>query len=134
MRVRCFVDTNILLYALSGHDSERAKRGKARALLMAEPFGVSVQVLQEFYVNARKGGVHADALDAMLTQLRRVPVVENTLALFDHALAIHQRFNISFWDAAIVAAAQELGAKTLYSEDLSHGQHYGAVQVVNPFA
>jgi predicted nucleic acid-binding protein len=132
--VRCFVDTNVLLYALSGHDSERVKREQARALLMAEPFGVSVQVLQEFYVNARKGNVGADDLDAMLAQLRRVPVVENTLALFDRALAVHQRFGISYWDASIVAAAQELGAKTLYSEDLSHGQHYGAVQVLNPFA
>ena len=132
--MRCFVDTNVLLYALSGHDSERAKREQARALLMAEPFGVSVQVLQEFYVNARKGNVGADDLDAMLAQLRRVPVVENTLALFDRALAVHQRFGISYWDASIVAAAQELGAKTLYSENLSHGQHYGAVQVLNPFA
>lgn len=132
--MRCFVDTNVLLYALSGHDSERVKREQARALLMAEPFGVSVQVLQEFYVNARKGNVGADDLDAMLAQLRRVPVVENTLALFDRALAVHQRFGISYWDASIVAAAQELGAKTLYSEDLSHGQHYGAVQVLNPFA
>lgn len=87
--MRCFVDTNVLLYALSGHDSERAKREQARALLMAEPFGVSVQVLQEFYVNARKGNVGADDLDAMLAQLRRVPVVENTLALFDRALAVH---------------------------------------------
>lgn len=132
--MRCFVDTNVLLYALSDRASERTKRRRARALLSSVPFGLSVQVLQEFYVNARKGGAEPDTLDAILTQLRRVPVVESSLSLFDSAVGLHRRYGISYWDAAIVAAAQELGAETLYSEDLSHGQRYGAVRVVNPFA
>lgn len=132
--MRCFVDTNVLLYALSGHPAESAKRRCARALLSSEPFGLSVQVLQEFYVNARKGGVEPDVLDAVLTELRRVPVVESSLSLFDAAIALRRRYTISYWDAAIVAAAQELGAQTLFSEDLSHGQRYGAVRVMNPFS
>lgn len=73
-------------------------------------------------------------LDAVLTELRRVPVVEGSLTLFDAAVALHRRYRISYWDAAIVAAAQELGSQTLYSEDLSHGQLYGKVRVINPFA
>lgn len=133
MTVRCFVDTNVLLYALSDRASERSKRQRARALLASEPFGLSVQVLQELFVNARKGGVDPDALDAVLAELRRVPVIESSLSLFDAAVALHRRYEISYWDAAIVAAALELGARTLYSEDLSHGQRYAAVQVVNPF-
>ncbi|WP_420464526.1 PIN domain-containing protein [Panacagrimonas sp.] len=133
MTVRCFVDTNVLLYALSDRASERSKRQRARALLASEPFGLSVQVLQELFVNARKGGVDPDALDAVLAELRRVPVIESSLSLFDTAVALHRRYEISYWDAAIVAAALELGARTLYSEDLSHGQRYAAVQVVNPF-
>jgi predicted nucleic acid-binding protein len=43
------------------------------------------------------------------------------------------RFNISFWDGAIIAAAERLGATTLYTEDLNHGQHYRSVQAINPF-
>ncbi len=48
-------------------------------------------------------------------------------------MGIRERYQISYWDAAIVAAAAELGCSALYSEDLSHGQFYGTVQVINPF-
>jgi predicted nucleic acid-binding protein len=46
---------------------------------------------------------------------------------------LKDRFQISYWDAAIVAAAKRLGATTLYSEDLADGQVFEGVQVVNPF-
>ena len=61
------------------------------------------------------------------------PFVPTDAELIQTAIELRQRFQVSYWDAAIIAAAQRLGAKTIYSEDLSHGQHYGSVQVVNPF-
>src|SRR5437868_6969495 len=49
------------------------------------------------------------------------------------ALQLRERFQISYWDAAIIAAAQELGCRTIFSEDLSHAQDYDGVVVMNPF-
>jgi predicted nucleic acid-binding protein len=49
------------------------------------------------------------------------------------AAYISERFRISYWDGAIIAAAEALGASTLYTEDLNHGRTYGAVKVINPF-
>ena len=54
--------------------------------------------------------------------------------LFAEAQSFARRYEISYWDAAIVAATHRFKAPLLYSEDLSHGQHYGKVQVINPFA
>ncbi|MFT4045381.1 MAG: hypothetical protein QM661_01685 [Solimonas sp.] len=80
-------------------------------MLAAEPFGLSVQVLQEFYVNARKGGVEPDALDAVLAQLRRVPMAESSLSLFDNAVTVHRRYGVSHWDAAIAAPRRNWGRR-----------------------
>ena len=49
------------------------------------------------------------------------------------AVIFRRRFHLSQWDATILAAAAELGCKTLYSEDMSHGQDYGGVRGINPF-
>jgi len=53
--------------------------------------------------------------------------------VFRAALQIKEQYGISYWDAAIVAAAVELGCHTIYSEDLSHGQSYAGILVANPF-
>jgi predicted nucleic acid-binding protein len=73
-----------------------------------------------------------DALD-ILQRFLAYPVVPNSTAILSMAVAIAQRFNISFWDASILAAASSLGSKTLYTEDLDNGQKYDSVLVVNPF-
>lgn len=131
-----FVDTNILLYAVSNMASERSKRDAARALLAQPGLGVSVQVLQEFYVQAtgsqKTSYRHEEAL-LFLAWVRRLPIQPITVAVFDAALALQERFGVSYWDAAILAAARELGCAVVYSEDLSHGQEYGGVRVENPF-
>jgi predicted nucleic acid-binding protein len=57
--------------------------------------------------------------------------IEAELVLAGIALA--QRYQLSYWDGAILAAAQRLGATVVDSEDLSHGQAYGSVLVINPF-
>ena len=131
----CFLDTNILIYAANGRIDEPAKWQVAHGLLTAT-FGTSGQVLAEFYANAvKKGSVPLEPAVAkrwvqLLAKRPFVSVDEQLVfAGVDHA----QRYKISHWDGAIIAAAERLGAKTVYSEDLSHGQLYGSVRVVNPF-
>ena len=70
---------------------------------------------------------------ALIRQLMRRPLVATDSGLLLDALGLKQRFQLSYWDAAIIAAAKALGASVLYSEDLNHGQDYGGVTVENPF-
>ena len=137
MTVRAAIDTNVLIYAISSDPLEARKRQIAEALLAQPDWGISTQVLQEFYVNAIKGKVPtmtpAQAAHAVNTLMER-PVVGMDAALMKAALRIHQRYQISYWDAAVIASVVELGATTLYSEDLNHGQIYEGVRVENPFA
>lgn len=136
MPANAFVDTNILLYSISGVPAEARKRDLARAVLMRKDIALSVQVLQEFYVQAtqarKRAATHAQAVQ-IVDGLKIFPVAPITVALMDLAFRIAERYQISYWDAAIVAAAQGLGCHTLLSEDLSDGQIYGGVTVVNPF-
>ena len=134
--ILAFVDTNVLLYAASTDPSEAGKRTEARRILSDEAFAFSVQVAQEFFVNATRKLTpalsSADAL-AFLKGINPATVVAIDYELFEEATKIQQRFQISYWVAAIVAAAKRVNCGTLYSEDLSEGQSYGGVRVVNPF-
>ena len=134
--ILAFVDTNVLLYAASTDPSEAGKRTEARRVLSDEAFAFSVQVAQEFFVNATRKLTpalsSADAL-AFLKGINPATVVAIDYELFEEVTKIQQRFQISYWDAAIVAAAKRVNCGTLYSEDLSEGQSYGGVRVVNPF-
>jgi predicted nucleic acid-binding protein len=136
MSVDAFVDTNVLLYAASTSPDESAKRERARKLLARPGWGLSVQVLQELYVNLvrpdKVAMAHDDAVE-LIRQLLRRPLAVSDRNLLLRALALKQRFQLSYWDSAIVAAAQSLGAGVLYTEDLSHGQDYAGVRVQNPF-
>jgi predicted nucleic acid-binding protein len=135
MPAEAFIDTNILLYAASTDPGEADKRARAREVLAGVGWGLSVQVLQELYVNlvrpSRCAMSHEDAV-ALIRQLVRRPVVATDTALVLAALDVKQRYQLSYWDAAIIAAARALGASVLYSEDLNHGQDYGGVWVENP--
>ncbi len=136
MKAEAFIDTNVLLYAVSTDENEAGKRANARKILAGSNWGLSIQVLQEFYVNlirpSRCVMTHADAV-AAINQLLRRPTVSIDAALLIEALRVKHRFQVSYWDAAIIAAANNLGASVLYSEDLNHGQDYGGVKVINPF-
>jgi predicted nucleic acid-binding protein len=132
-----FVDTNVLLYAVSTAPAEAAKAAAARRLLEADDLALSVQVLQEFYVQATRAS-RADRLSheqaALLTESwLRFPVQETTVPLLRGALEIRRRHRLSYWDAAIVEAARLLECDTLFSEDLAHGRTYEGVKVANPF-
>lgn len=131
-----FLDTNILIYATSLADNHAAKRPAARSWVARTDWGVSSQVLMEFYANARqtRHGLLPTAPKAFVEHIaasRPVQAVDRELVL--SALSLRNRYNLSHWDAAILCAAARLGAHTVISEDLSHGQSYDGVTVLNPF-
>ena len=133
-----FVDTNVLLYGVSRLPGDAAKRRRARELLESPELALSAQVLQEFYVQATRpkgssGLSHEEAL-TFLGGLRHLPVQAITAGVVHDALALRERFQINYWDAAILSAARAAGCRTVYTEDLNAGQDYGGVRVVNPFA
>ena len=136
MSVDCFLDTNILVYAATGTPAERTKREQAQALIASANFGISTQVLQEFYVVAtRKARIKMppDIALEWLEQLDGRPCVVIDPDLVKLAAAISIRYQISYWDGAILAAAESLGAEVVYSEDLQHNQAYRNVRIENPF-
>jgi predicted nucleic acid-binding protein len=132
-----FVDTNVLLYAISTASDERAKHEIALRLLDEADLALSVQVLQEFYVQATRDGrrdriSHEQACDLIESWLRfHVHVID--VATMQAALRTAARFRLSYWDAAIVEAARASECRTLLSEDLSDGQNFAGVVVLNPF-
>jgi predicted nucleic acid-binding protein len=132
-----FADTNVLLYAISREDQERAKAARANELLSSRDLGLSVQVLQEFYVQATRDGrqdrLSHEQAAALVESFRRFPVQETTAEVVLAAMSTKQRFGISYWDAAIVEAARALGCRVVLSEDLSDGRDYAGVCVQNPF-
>jgi predicted nucleic acid-binding protein len=136
MTATFFVDTNILLYAASNAPDDQAKRQVAREVLSQPGIGFSAQVMQEFYSAAvtkqRLKMTHDEAV-AVLQSLAAFPVWAVTRELVLEATAAKQRFGISYWDAAILVAAKQMGCHTVYSEDLNTGQDYDGVRVVNPF-
>ena len=133
-----FVDTNILLYSISTDPAEERQASIAADLLQSRDLVLSVQVLQEFYVQATRpakpGALTHDEAVGFIEAWKRFPVQETTVALLDAALAAKSRWKISYWDAAIVEAARAAGCDELLSEDLSDGGNYGGVRVVNPFS
>jgi len=136
MKADVFLDSNVILYAAANIEGEAAKKQAAIRLIAETDFGTSVQVLGEFFDNARrkaKLAIPAGTVAEIIRLLKSRPVVEETLALFERAVVVAERFRIRYYDAAIVVAAEELDARTLYTEDLADGQHYGRVKVVNPF-
>ena len=138
MSAESFVDTNILIYAASGAFDEPAKYRRAWEIIDNGTYAISGQVLAEFFVNVRKdknGQIplsHAEAA-GWVDKLSLLTVVPIDHLIVQQAVAHAQRYQISYWDAALIAAAEAISIPTLYTEDLSHGQKYGTVTVINPF-
>ena len=132
------VDTNVLIYAVSNREADAGKKTRAEATLMEPDLALSVQVLQEFYHQATRlrgpaGLTHEQAME-FLHPLTELPLQEITVEVFNRATGIMNRFGISYWDAAILAAADMLGCEAVYSEDLSHEEEYDGIRVINPFS
>jgi len=132
-----FVDTNVLLYAASTVREEKPKKRIALAVLEGDDLALSIQVLQEFYVQATRSGksepLTHDEAASLIESFIRFRVQEMTLPLLRASLEAKQRYGISYWDAAILEAARSLGCGTVLSEELNDGQDYDGVKVENPF-
>ena len=132
-----FVDTNVLLYSISVVPAEAAKAEIAAELLGHADLALSVQVLQEFYVQAthlrRSGALTGEDALALIATWFRYPVQDITAELMRRAAASSVRWQISYWDAAVVEAARGLGCTQVLTEDLNDGRDFGGTVVVNPF-
>ena len=134
-----FVDTNVLIYA---HDRSAGPKHEQARALMAELWEhragcLSIQVLQEFYVNITRKVTHplspetaVEIINDLATWQIHQPDVSDLLA----AIRLQTRLQLSFWDAMIIASANRLGCHTVWSEDLNAGQTYGDTVVQNPFS
>ncbi len=132
-----FVDTNVLLYAISRDPEERDKATRATEIVAARDLVLSVQVLQEFYVQATRKSrsdplTHEQAVE-LVESFMRFPVVTITTELMLAAFATRRHFGLSYWDAAILEASRSVGCDVVLSEDLSDGEDYAGVRVENPF-
>lgn len=132
-----FVDTSVLLYAISTDPAELAKAKRANEVLAERDLALSVQVLQEFYVQATRASrpdpvSHQHAV-RLIESFRRFPVQDITDGILMSALTARQRFQVSYWDAAIIEAARVMGCTEILSEDLGDGQDYAGIRVANPF-
>ena len=138
MSARHFLDTNVLLYSISRDAQEARKREQAITLLDGDgAAGLSVQVLQEFYVQATRT-TRRDALPhliaaSLIRTWMRFEVQDITISLLTLALEIKAHHELSYWDSAVVAAARMLGCGVLYSEDMTHGREIEGVLIANPF-
>ncbi len=134
MTVPCFLDTNILIYAASKDDPR--KRRIASRLIDDGEFGISGQVLAEFYTTSTRKmrpPMTEDRAQAWVDLLCQQHCVAVDAGIVRSGIDVSRRYGISYWDGAIVAAAEAAGAPIIYTEDLNHGQVYGSVTAINPF-
>lgn len=138
MKGRSFVDTNILIYA---HDLDAgAKHERAAAVVRQtweEECGMlSTQVLQEFYVNVTRkipSPISAAKARGILSNYLAWQIEVNGPSTILRASEIEERYQLTFWDSMIVAAAAQGGAERILTEDLNHGQVIEGVKIENPF-
>jgi len=134
----CFVDANILVYALAADDAKRSPIAQKllKELMVAQALQTSTQVLQELFVTlTRKVRTRLTAEQALryLDQIAAWPVAVTDYRAVRAAIELSARATLSFWDALVIVAAARSGAKRIYTEDLQDGQTILGVEVVNPF-
>ncbi|HEX4960641.1 MAG TPA: PIN domain-containing protein [Thermoanaerobaculia bacterium] len=138
MTALVFVDTNVLLYR---HDRDRPDKQSAAELWMAHLWRtrsgrVSVQVLQEFYVNVTqklKPGLDRQSARQEVRELTTWHPILLDSRVVSEAWELQDRYDLSFWDCLIAAAARIAGCRFLLTEDLQHDQDLNGVRVLNPF-
>ena len=138
MNDKFFFDTNILVYA--NDSSEKVKQEIARSLLkdsLIKQNGViSVQVLSEFWVTVThkiKNPLSVEIAEKEIELFQLMEIVSLDYSLFKDALRFQQIIQISYWDSLILAASHSAGCKTIYTEDLNHGQITAGMELCNPF-
>jgi predicted nucleic acid-binding protein len=138
MTGRLFVDTNILIYA---HDLDAGVKHSAASRLLINIWEagtgiLSVQVLQEFYVNITRkipSPLPKAIARGLISNYMAWQVELNTPQTLLHASEIEERYQLSFWDSLIIAAAYQGGSDKILTEDLNHGQVIEGIVIENPF-
>jgi predicted nucleic acid-binding protein len=135
--IDAFVDTNVFVYAVDTDEPE--KRARAIRLLngLKGRIAISAQVLNEYYVTVTRKLARPQATgqaERSVRALAKLPVIAVDRELVVAAVSLSRSAQLSLWDAAIIAAAQRAGCTRLYSEDLSTGQVFDGVMIVDPFA
>ena len=133
-----FVDTNVLIYA---HDQSAGAKHERASALLKELWEngngcLSVQVLQEFYVNVTRKiakPLDVDTAKRVIADLGQWTVHSPNVEDVVEAIDAQGRFKLSFWDSMIITSAARLGCSIVWSEDLNDGQNYDGVKVINPF-
>ncbi|SRR6266498_1115023 len=138
MSDKSFVDTNILVYAEDLSAGGKCVRSQQiiQELWDVKRGVISTQILQELYIALRKKlkkPMPAADAEEVLHDYFEWEVVINDRASVLRAIELESRYRISFWDGLMLQAAERAGAGIVYSEDLSHGQSYAGIRVVNPF-
>jgi len=139
MSDRFFLDSNVFIYSFDDRSPAKAQRalGLIREAHQSRKGVISFQVVQEFFNFALRRAAPpmstADASAYLKSIFQPLPIVHSSHRLYTEALHMHERYRLSWYDALIVAAAMEAGCSVLYSEDLQHGQKFGATAVKNPF-
>ena len=139
MSDKFFLDTNVFVYSVTEDDAAKAQLATKliRKTLETQKGVVSYQVVQEFFHLAirkfQKQMPIADR-DAYLSAVFQPMLrVHSSVALYTEALALQSRYRLSWYDSLIVCAAIQAECAILYSEDMQHGQRFGALQIQNPF-
>jgi predicted nucleic acid-binding protein len=125
MPIECFLDTNIVIYAAAGRKHEPEKHEISKRIVLGSRFCLSGQVLAEFYVNVTKKPrirLSLAQIDEWFELLGRYPLAAIDAGLVRRGVFFAQRFQINYFDAALIAAAERLEAPILYTEDLNHNQ------------
>ncbi len=136
MTAPVFVDTNVLIYAIDLADprKQRVARSWLDELWNSKRGRISFQVLQEFYAKVSQKGLSTiDAARAEVRDLLAWRPVAVDADLLERSWKIQERYQLSFWDALIVAAAKTTTSRYLLTEELQAGQEMDGVMVVNPF-
>ena len=139
MSDRFFLDTNIFVYSFDRSSPAKARRAEQliREALTTQKGVISYQVVQEFFnVALRRFSQPMNAADAgqyLTTVFRPLLTVHSSQALYAEALHLHSQSGLSWYDSLIVSAAIQARCDLLLTEDLQHGQRFGALQVINPF-
>lgn len=128
-----FLDTSVIIHAATTQNEGKARI--AQDILAAADFCLSVQVLHEFYISVRKPGIDMpdDIANQWIANLLEFDCAVIDTDIFFTAKRLAARHRIHYFDAALIASARRLGARTIFTENLNHGQDFGSVTAINPF-
>lgn len=132
---KIFIDTNILVYSIDqkNEDKKQKSRRTLKKIIESHQPVISTQVIKEFYVvSTNKLKADPIVVKNIIHSFHNMEIVNNDLELIEQAIDISVISQLSFWDALIIAAAEKANCEFVFSEDLSSGQTYRGVMVINP--